>query len=273
MKSRIIKKHRLEPGTPGAPPPEGPLRIPGRRVHLEEADAPPAEARRGVLRRDQVQETGPVPLDAEEWAPDFPVDGTGPGGVPPRAAEALRAEWEAEWEEHLEAERKAIREAAFAEGYEAGRQEQAEEAEAEHRVLLEDLSRLEGLAQRFLTRCEPQLIDLAFEIAQAVLGAPLPPEVRRLAERALTEAVEALAGEAPLEVSLHPVDLLRLQESGLVGSLESLHPGLRWEPNPEFKQGEWIASSPAATVRRLEQELLATLRDRLSLLTKGGGES
>lgn len=72
------------------------------------------------------------------------------------------------------------------------------------------------------------LVELALEVAETLLDAPLPESIRGVSARTLTEAVEQLARSAPLEISMHPVDFLRLQEQGVIAQLESRHPDLHW---------------------------------------------
>lgn len=114
---------------------------------------------------------------------------------------------------------------------------------------------------------EPDLCALALEAAQAVLDAPLSPEQRAALDHAIAEAVDALATDGPLVVAVHPVDLLHLQESGLVTALTGAHPALRWEPDEALAQGDWTVTTDEAAVRRVRDAMLASLRARLGLAT------
>lgn len=175
---------------------------------------------------------------------------------------------------------------AFEDGRQAGRAERDEEVDA----LRAEVDRLtaaldeatataaeratfaERAAERLSTewteairRTEPQLVSLAIETAEALLDAPLSPEQRTAADRAVAVAVDGVAGEAPLVVALHPVDLLHLQESGLADSLSGAHPGLRWEPDGTFAEGDWSVSTSDAAIRRVRADMVAALRNRLGL--------
>lgn len=193
-----------------------------------------------------------------------PVERTPP--PPVKSFDDMLAERDQEWETRLQ---QAVAEARE-DGYAQGSADTAAKLEVDfdnrQQVLIADLKQLRTQWDAYLEKLEPALAELSFEIAQAVLDAPLPPNVKGVAARAITEAVEQMAGSAPIEILIHPVDFLRLQESGVVEQLESLHSGLRWEPRPDMKQGEWVVQSPSMTIRRLEEELLGTLRSRLGLL-------
>lgn len=115
-------------------------------------------------------------------------------------------------------------------------------------------------------QAEPQMAALALETAEALLGAPLSPEQRAAADRAIAVAVDTVAGEGPLVVTLHPVDLLHLQEAGLAESLSGAHPGLRWEPDGTFAEGDWSVSTSDAAIRRVRADMVAALRTRLGLV-------
>ena len=77
--------------------------------------------------------------------------------------------------------------------------------------------------------------------------------------------MDALAGDAPLSVIVHPVTLLHLQETGLADSLQGAHPRLRWEPDNTIAEDDWAASTPEAAIRRIRDSMLASLRERLGL--------
>lgn len=112
---------------------------------------------------------------------------------------------------------------------------------------------------------EADLAALALDAAEAVLDVPLSAPQRVAVADAISEAVDALASGAPITVELHPVDLLHLQECGLADSIAAAHPGLRWEPDAAFAEGDWAVSTPEAAVRRLRAAMLTALRDRLGL--------
>ena len=112
---------------------------------------------------------------------------------------------------------------------------------------------------------EPTLAAIAIDVAEAVLDAPLADRQRDATDRAIADAVDALAGDAPLSVVVHPVTLLHLQETGLAESLQGAHPRLRWEPDNTIAEDDWAASTPEAAIRRIRDSMLASLRERLGL--------
>jgi flagellar assembly protein FliH len=229
----------------------------------------------GVVRRNEaallaevfelpVLEPAPAfPLAAPEPEPEEPVEPPPP--PPPVDPDALKAEWDAAWEARMA---EAV-ERARQEGREAGRAEAEEalraEVEAAKAAFLEDAARLRDAWRAFMEKTEPMLAHLAFTTARAILDAPLPSDVKDFAARTLSRAVDRLAGEAPLRISLHPVDLLRLRESGLADELSAAHPGLEWDSDERLKEGDWIVQSPAAMIRHVKEELLDTLHARLGL--------
>lgn len=186
--------------------------------------------------------------------------------IPAGSVDALLEARDREWEQHTKDQVESARQEAYAAGYHDASANLQSDFDEKKRELLEDLKDIRARWDDFLVRMEPLLASLSFEIAQTVLDAPLPPKVRSVATRAIAEAVEQMAGSAPIEILIHPVDFLRLQESGVVDQLESLHSGLRWEPRPDMKHGDWIVQSPSMAVRRLEDELLTSLKSRLGLL-------
>lgn len=184
----------------------------------------------------------------------------------PTDPEELRVRWEAEWEKNALIELEQVRANSFQLGYEAARDEYQKQLERAKSDLADDLERLQSMWEDFIGRSQPLLVEFAFEIARALLDFPLPDETRGIVTRALTEAVEQLGGGAPLEIRLHPVDYLRLKENGVVIQLESMNGHIRWESDPTLKEGEWIVQSPAAMIRRLQEELIGALRNRIGLL-------
>jgi hypothetical protein len=142
----------------------------------------------------------------------------------------------------------------------------AESAAGAHAATVDDAAeRLSGLWAEAVEALQPTLASLAIETAEAVLAAPLSDPQRAATEAAVAEAVDALASEGPVVVTLHPVDLLRIEEAGLAASLAGAHPGLRWEPDVSLAEGDWTAATSVATVRRIRDEMLAGLRGRLGL--------
>lgn len=261
--------------------PEEPARRPPPRLHhsqvqpaTQDAAKEPTEFRyRGLLRRAQAIQAQPVELSQEVWTSEDDVwrvesePEQSPEEAPASALNeaALRAAIEAEWQERLE---EAVSQ-AHAEGEAAGRATAEAEWTPRLQALQEQLAcELERLRQAwadYTRRLEPLLVELALEVAETLLDAPLPESIRGVSARTLTEAVEQLARSAPLEISMHPVDFLRLQEQGVIAQLESRHPDLHWDLNSELSEGDWIVQTPTAMQRRIRQEMLERLRQRLGL--------
>ncbi|SHL01653.1 flagellar assembly protein FliH [Rhodothermus profundi] len=228
---------------------------------------------RGLLRRAQALQAQPIELSQEIWtqADDVwrldpePSDSSDEPETPSVDEAALRAAIEAEWQERLA---EAIRQAR-AEGEAAGRAaaeaEWAPRLQALQEQLARELERLRQAWADYTRQLEPMLVELAIEVAEALLDAPLPESLKGVSARMLTEAVEQLARSAPLEISLHPVDFLRLQEQGIVAQLENRHPDLHWDLNPGLHEGDWIVQTPTAMQRRIRQEMLQRLRQRLGI--------
>ena len=125
--------------------------------------------------------------------------------------------------------------------------------------------RLAGTFAGAVRALEPTLAAFAVAVAEGVLDAPLTDAQQHAATAALADAVDALAGDTPTTVALHPVDLLRLQENGLADALSATHAALRWEPDTHLAPGDWTVETPDAAVHRLRAPMLGALRSRLGL--------
>lgn len=181
------------------------------------------------------------------------------------ASEPTMEEIEAMWIERVER----AREQARSEGFDEGRAAAVAECEAKldeaAQRFSENLDAVQQSWEAFLRRAEPQMVQLAFRIARAILDAPLPDDVRRISESAVVDAVERMANGAPVEIVLHPVDYLRMQESGIEEHLGAIHSKLRWRTDANLNQNEWVVQSQHAATRRLEAELIDQLQRELSV--------
>ena len=237
--------------------------------------------RRGVLRGGEVQQAvQPFQATAFEQPPHAPLTQRPESGsaereealrlptdaAPAETSEVLLARQEAAWEARLEEAVARAQEEAFEKGYAAAWQEHQEVTEQARLAFAASTKRLEQARNDFMKQCEPLLAELAFEVAALLVDAPLPSSLKGLSTRAFTEAIEELAVEKPLRIGLHPVDLLELQEAGLVEQLNGVHGGLTWEPSDELQQGDWIVQSPKATVRYLRDEIISTMKRQIALL-------
>lgn len=129
----------------------------------------------------------------------------------------------------------------------------------------ETARQLAGTWRDAVAALEPALVDLALSVADSLSAVPVGDEGRQAAFAAISEAVDTLAGSAPLSVHVHPVDLLYFQEAGLADAIEGTHPLLCWEPDDSVEAGDWKVSSPEAAVHRLRAPMLQALRERLGL--------
>ncbi len=208
--------------------------------------------------------------EADDGAPAFEPAAPPPPVLDENAVAAIRAEEAARWQARLEEAALRARE----NGYKQGRDD-AERAVADERALMREhvaqqMEQMQAAWHAHLAATEQQMADLAFGVAESVLAAPLPDNIRRVSMRALHEAVESLGG-AGLRVAAHPVDVLRLQETGADEEMRRIAPDLRFDPDPTLHEGDWTVASDAATVRNVRAELLDALRRRLGLLALGKG--
>ena len=184
--------------------------------------------------------------------------------APEKAPDPTPEEIEAAWIARIEE----AREQARAEGHEAG--QAAAKAEYDKEVadlklhFAEDLDAIQHSWDAFMRQSEPQLVQLAFRLAHTVLDAPLPDDVRQISERVVADAVERMATDVTVEIILHPVSYLRMQETGIEEQLNAVHSKLRWRTNPDMKQNEWVVQSPRAATRRIEEELIDQLQRELA---------
>ncbi len=266
--ARLVSLFRPPELNPTQPIPQ---RLTRGQVHHISSEETNTFRYHGLLRRQQARQAQPIEIDAGTWTQTenifrLPAEENTASLQTALDEEALRAKLEAEWQQKLEV---AIAQAQ-AEGEAAGRA--AAEAEWRERLLrlqeqwAEELEQLRQAWYAYVRQLEPLLVEMALDVAEALLDAPLAESLKGVSARVLAEAIEHLARETPIEISLHPVDFLRLQEQGVIAQLESRHPDLRWQLNPALKEGDWIVQTPAAMRRSIRQELLQTLRQRLGLL-------
>lgn len=261
--------------------------LPAAQAVAAEDEGPPPAARRRVLRgaeaRAAAQPYDIAPpfeatADAEPPASDSSAesgsssekahDGDPPNdpdaGDPEPDLEALKAEWDAEWQERLDDAVEDARADGHASGYAQAQDELQAEVDAQKEAHAADAARLKTLWTDHIEASKPLLVELALDAAEAILDAPLPSSVKGASARAITAAVDALAGDPPLTVRLHPVDHMRLQEAGVTDQLDAVHADLTWNPDSDLAEGDWSVSSPSGLVRRLREEIAQTLRHRLS---------
>ncbi len=205
--------------------------------------------------------------DVEETAKPQPEAAPAPPPAPVDVEALLTAEAE-KWQQKMEEAAARARENGYRQGREDAERATAEQGELLRAHVAQEMEAMKAAWRIHMERGEALLADLSFEIAETILSAPLPDNVRRVSARALHEAVEALAG-SPVTVSLHPVDRLRLQETGTEEEMRAVVPELRFDSDPALQEGEWVAASEVAAVRQVRAELLDALRRRLGLLALG----
>lgn len=246
-----------------ATPADAPLLVPRvlRGASAQESARPFEVVALDVTPQFKLPEPEPVPVAAAPAAP-------APPPAPAPDEDAIRADEAAQWQARMEEAALRARE----NGYRQGRAD-AERANADERALLREnvereMAALQTAWQTHLQTSEMLMAQLAFEVAETILGAPLPDNVRRVSSRALHEAVESLSA-GPVQVTIHPVDLLRLQETGIEEEMRRTAPQLRIESNPYLNEGDWHVETEQASVRHVRAELLDALRRRLGLLALG----
>lgn len=179
--------------------------------------------------------------------------------------EALRAEWDLAWQQKLEAAEKQARIEAFAKGFEAAKEELQSKVNQSQQDFHAGLGRLQDTWDSLIKRSETLLLEIALEIVEFLIDAPLPDRFTHATERALLEALELLSRDVPISLSLNPVDLLHLQESGILAHIKDQFPSIRLDPQATLKEGNWIVQTPRQAIRRVSDELLANLRDQFGL--------
>lgn len=246
-------------GLTGGPAEEPPTLLPG---HVLERD-------RTVLQADPFEVPAFDALPAHPLPPpksDAPADASTGEALPEPTVEEQLAEARAAWSKEQEQALEQARAEAFAAGEAAAREAMEAEVAAHTQHLTATAERLTARWDDFLKDCEPLLATLAFDVAEAVLDGPLPDTLKGTTRRALTEALDELAGTPPLRISLHPVDYLRLQEDGTTELLIGTHNDLRWNPDPAFREGDWEVQAADASIRHVRGEMIQTLQRRLGLL-------
>lgn len=179
--------------------------------------------------------------------------------------EELKAEWDTFWQAKMDDAIEKARTEAYGRGYADAKEAMSQEVDVEKEAFADALKTLKATWESFINRSETLLLEIALEIAHFLVDAPLPERFSKSTESALLEALENLSREVPVRLSLNPVDFLRLQESGLIKHIEDQFATLRWDPQPTLKEGNWIIQTPRQAIRRVSEELLASLRDRFGL--------
>ena len=181
----------------------------------------------------------------------------------------LQQQLEDEWQKKLKEEVERAKAEAFEEGFNRAQEELGQKAENSKKEFAIGLDRFKESWENYLKRSEATLMQIALEITQFIIDIPLPKQYSDITERVLNDALDQLSRETPLTLSLNPLDLLRLQESGIMDVIKEKFSALRWDPQPTLKEGNWIIQTPKQAIRRISEELLHNLKDQFGLLEHG----
>ena len=180
--------------------------------------------------------------------------------------EELKAQLEEEWQKKVDQAVENAQKTAFEEGYNRAKEQYEKKVENSKREFERGLDRIKESWENYLKRSETILMQIALDITQFIIDMPLPKQYSDITERILNDALDQLSRETPLTLSLNPLDLLRLQESGMMDVIKDKFPALRWDPQPTLKEGNWIIQTPQQAIRRISDELLHHLKDQFGLL-------
>ena len=180
--------------------------------------------------------------------------------------EELKATLEEEWQQKVDEAVENAQKVAFDEGYNRAKEQFEKKAENSKKEFERGLDRIKESWENYLKRSETILMQIALDITQFIIDMPLPKQYSDITERILNDALDQLSRETPLTLSLNPLDLLRLQESGMMDVIKDKFPALRWDPQPTLKEGNWIIQTPQQAIRRISDELLHHLKDQFGLL-------
>jgi len=179
-----------------------------------------------------------------------------------RRAERFREEAERR-AERLVAEAQAqadrVREEARAEGYREGEEQAAKELARQMEELLELAEGIRRAKDDYLRRCEPEIVELALDIARKIIVEELTVNddaVLHIADRALS-----LAGATTqYQVRLHPADAERLyqylERSARAADVEIV-------ADPEVERGGCLIATPHGRVDAQLPTQLANVRAAL----------
>ena len=179
--------------------------------------------------------------------------------------EQVKEELFARWQKKHEKEVSQARQEAHREGYAEGRQDAEaalrESFQQERRDWQNGLNLIQDVWTDLTDQLKREIPPLLVQIASKVLGQELPRTFKQQLGPAVAEAIDELSDGGPLVVSLHPVDHLLLQESGLKDQIESATPAVNWKPDSSLHEGDWTVSSEEAMLRRFKEEVAGRLQE------------
>ena len=181
--------------------------------------------------------------------------------LPEQLKKELFAEWGTKHEKEITRAREEARREGYTEGHQDAEETLREAFHQERRDWQDGLSLTEEVWTNLTDQLEREIPPLLVEIAAKVLGQELPRAFKQQIGPAVAEAIDDLAGGGPLVVSLHPVDHLLLQESGLKDQIDGATPEVNWKPDPELNEGDWSVSSKEAVLRRFKGGIIDRLQE------------
>ena len=193
--------------------------------------------------------------------PDAGTEAEPSDELPEQLKEELFAEWKKKHEEEISRARKEAHREGYAEGHQDAEETLREAFQQERRDWQDGLSLIQDVWTNLTDQLEREIPPRLVSIASKVLGQELPRAFKQQVGPAVAEAIDELAGGGPVVVSLHPVDHLLLQESGLKGQIEGATPEVTWKPDPDLSEGDWSISSKEAVLRRFKKEIIGRLQE------------
>ena len=177
----------------------------------------------------------------------------------------IQDEWERDWQDKLELAVKVATDEGIKRGYEEAQAELVQQREKIKEEFNTSLKQFQESWDNYIKRSETLLLRIALEITQFIVDIPLPGHYSDITERILNETLDQLSRDTPLTLSLNPLDLLRMQESGVMELIKEQFSGIRWDPQPNLKEGNWIIQTPRQAIRRITDELLDNLKNQFGL--------
>lgn len=186
---------------------------------------------------------------------------------PPRKTEATIREEEArKWEERLQL----ATAQAFEEGYRKGcvDTERAlnaplEEASAEFERAIQSV---QSAMDSQVALLEPLAARFAIDLAERLLGIPLPEAARLPALETLHELLQAVRSATFRELYVHPTTLAAMEATGMTETLKSHFPDVRVSPRADLQPGDWLLETPETAIRFLRKEVLDDFKRKLGLV-------
>lgn len=190
-----------------------------------------------------------------------------PPPPPPRKTEATIREDEArKWEERLQL--------ATAQAFEEGYRKGCLDTESALNGPLETLSAhyeqaiqgVQGALDSQIALLEPLAARFALDLAERLLGIPLPDSARLPSLDTLHALLQGVRSAAFREVYVHPDTLSAMVAAGMAETLKVHFPDVRISPRTDLQPGDWILETPETAIRFLRQELLDDLKRKLGLV-------